>query len=119
MTTTEHSLNFTSSEVSNYDLVIHLHRSREFSTRAFGPGFRWKGIIDHIRKELTEIEEDPSDISEWIDVVILGLDGASRAGYTPEQIAAALLNKQIKNEARIWPDWRTMPQDKAIEHVRS
>jgi hypothetical protein len=99
-----------------FDLVAHLHRQRAFSERTFGPGARTAGVIDHIRKELTEIEAAPNDLSEWIDVVLLALDGAWRAGFTPEQIAAGIAAKQARNETRTWPDWRTAPADKAIEH---
>lgn len=102
-----------------FDFEAHLRRQREWSMRTFGPGNRTSGVVDHIRKELNEIERDPADVSEWIDVVILGLDGAWRAGFTPEQIIAALVAKQAKNEARNWPDWRTAPLDKAIEHDRT
>jgi hypothetical protein len=100
------------------DLVQHLNRQRDFSERTFGPGQRTAGVVDHIRKELREIEANPDDLSEWIDVIILGFDGAWRAGYTPTEIVAALEAKQAKNEGRQWPDWRTAPHDKAIEHVR-
>ncbi len=102
-----------------FDFQAHLQRQRDWSERTFGPGDRAKGVVDHIRKELNEIEADPGDLKEWIDVVILGLDGAWRSGATPEQIIAALVAKQSKNEARQWPDWRTAPADRAIEHVRS
>lgn len=102
-----------------FDLVAHLRRQRAFSERTFGPGSRTKGVLDHLRKELNEIEADPADISEWIDVVLLALDGAWRHGFTPEQIADALAAKQAKNEARTWPDWRTSDPTKAIEHVRA
>ena len=100
------------------NLIEHLHRQREWSRRTFGPGERTAGILDHIRKELTEIEAKPRDLEEWIDVVILAFDGAWRVGYEPEEIAAALEAKQAKNEARRWPDWRTQPLDRAIEHER-
>ena len=100
------------------ELIEHLTRQREFSERTFGPGARTAGVIDHIRKELREIEDKPQDLSEWIDVVILALDGAWRAGYSPEEIVTALIAKQNKNETRQWPDWRTTSTDKAIEHVR-
>lgn len=103
----------------DFNLLAHLQRQREFSELAFGPGARSAGIVDHIRKELLEIEAAPTDISEWIDVVILAMDGAWRAGATPAQIIAALQTKQAKNESRTWPDWRTVPADKAIEHDRS
>ena len=74
--------------------------------------------MDHIRKELLEIEADPGDLMEWIDVAILALDGAWRSGATPEQIIMALVGKQIKNEGRTWPDWKTMSPDAAICHVK-
>jgi hypothetical protein len=76
-------------------------------------------VVDHIRKELLEIEADPTDLKEWIDVIILAFDGALRAGYEPAEIAAAWLLKQNENEKRDWPDWRTADPDKAIEHVRN
>ena len=101
-----------------FDLIAHLHRQCAFSLRTFGPGERTQGLIDHIQKELDEIADDPTDLSEWIDVVILALDGAWRIGATSEQIVAALLEKQAKNEARQWPDWRTAAPGKAIEHVK-
>lgn len=100
------------------ELIEHLQRQKDFSDRTFGPGPRTKGLIDHILKELCEIQEHPDDLSEWIDVVILAFDGAWRAGYSPEQITAALANKQIINEERRWPDWRDIPDGKAIEHLR-
>ena len=102
-----------------FDLLAHLQRQREWSGQTFGPGARTAGVIDHIRKELREIEADPADISEWIDVTILALDGAWRAGYQPQDIIDALVAKQTKNEGRVWPDWRTAPVDQAIEHERA
>ncbi|WP_255322074.1 dATP/dGTP pyrophosphohydrolase domain-containing protein [Pseudomonas aeruginosa] len=104
---------------TGFSFEQHLHRQREFSERTFGPGSRAAGVVDHIRKELREIEEAPGDLAEWIDVVILALDGAWRTGATPAQIIEALVAKQTKNEARSWPDWRSAPADKAIEHNRA
>lgn len=102
-----------------YDLLRHLRRQREFSERAFGPGYRWRGVVDHIRKELLEIEADPGDVMEWIDVATLAFDGALRSGASPKVIASKLLEKLVKNEGREWPDWRTADPNKAIEHVRA
>lgn len=102
-----------------FDFHAHLVRQRTFSEKTFGPGPRTAGVLDHIRKELIEIEAAPADLSEWIDVVILALDGAWRAGHSPDQIIGALVVKQDRNEARVWPDWRTAPTDRAIEHDRS
>lgn len=108
-----------SAEGPSFDMLAHLQRQRDFSERTFGPGPRVSGLLDHIRKELLEIEADPGDLAEWIDVAILALDGAWRTGASPQQIIDALVAKQVKNEGRTWPDWRTAPADKAIEHDRS
>lgn len=103
----------------HFDLIAHLGRQFTFNLKTFGPLNRTVGIVEHIRKELDEILADPSDISEWIDVIILAMDGCRVNGYQPEQVARALMEKQLKNEARTWPDWRTAGTDKAIEHDRS
>lgn len=102
-----------------FDLITHLRRQIKFSEETFGPGPRAEGIIDHIRKELKEIKKEPTDLEEWIDVVLLAFDGAWREGHTSENIAACLEYKQTKNERREWPDWRTAKSGKAIEHIRS
>jgi hypothetical protein len=101
------------------DLVTYLERQSEFSLQAFGPGPRTAGVLAHIRKELGEIEREPADLFEWIDVATLAFDGALRAGWTPEQVAGALAAKLERNRARKWPDWRTKSQDEPIEHVRA
>jgi len=107
-----------SAPLYSFDLIKHLERQRQFSFETFGPGARTKGVIDHIRKELIEIEARPHDLREWADLILLALDGAWRAGATPEGVAAAIRDKQAINEARTWPDWRACDPDKAIEHKR-
>jgi hypothetical protein len=106
-------------DAARFDFAAHLQRQRDWSGATFGPGPRAIGVVDHIRKELREIEADPGDLKEWIDVVILALDGAWRSGASPADIIAALVAKQTKNEGRTWPDWRTADPNKAIEHDRS
>lgn len=98
--------------------AAHLAHQRDWSLATFGPGPRTLGVIDHIRKELDEIAADPTDLTEWVDVIILAFDGAWRAGWEPQQIIDAIKAKQARNEARTWPDWRTSSPDQAIEHDR-
>lgn len=112
------------------DLRQHLLRQMAWSHATFGPTERRAGVIDHIRKELKEIEASDGDTAEWVDVVILALDGLTRSiafahgeRQNPQKVVERacelILHKQAVNEARVWPDWRTMPADKAIEHDRS
>lgn len=97
----------------------HLERQRDFSLRTFGPGVRTAGVLDHIRKELVEVEVDPTDASEWADIIILAFDGAMRNGIAPQSIIDAIKKKQTINENRVWPDWRTADPNAAIEHDRT
>lgn len=100
------------------DLVKHLERQHEWSQRTFGPGDRTKALCEHIRRELNEIEQDTESLIEWIDVVILAFEGALRIGWSPEVVAECLNKKQLKNERRKWPDWRSADPGKPIEHMR-
>lgn len=103
---------------NNFDFASHLYRQRAWSIETFGPHDRHLGVLDHIKKEIKEVEANPKDLSEHIDIVILGLDLALNQGYSPQEIIDALVAKQTKNEKRKWPDWRTAEPGKAIEHVR-
>jgi hypothetical protein len=97
-------------------LIDYLEKQIGWSRATFGPSFRWKGILKHIRKELREIKAEPASLEEWIDVVILALDGAWRAGNSPAAIVDMLCRKQARNFARRWPP--PGPDDKATEHIR-
>jgi hypothetical protein len=103
--------------IESFELVTHLCEQRNFSLETFGPGEKTAAVLAHIRKELDEIEANPSDLVEWIDVVLLAFDGALRHGGTPESVARALGEKFARNKRRQWPDWRTQPADQPIEHV--
>lgn len=98
--------------------VAFLTRQRDWSERTFGPGTHLKGLLAHIREELAEIEAAPGDLSEWIDVVVLALDGAWRCGHQPQDIIDEMHANRRRNEARTWPDWRTFGPDDSINHVR-
>lgn len=111
------------------DLKQHLIRQMVFSRATFGPGERTDGVLDHIAKEIEEVRKAHGESSEWVDLVILSLDGLTRRLWaasdyrkTADEIAdeacRIIQGKQAKNERRNWPDWRTADPGKAIEHVR-
>lgn len=101
-----------------FDFVAHLKDQTAFSLETFGPGDRFKGVMAHIRKELAEIEAEPSDAEEWADAFLLLCDGVMRQGIAPEVFVAAIVGKLAKNKLRTWPDWRMSDPDGHIEHVR-
>ena len=99
-----------------FHFATYVAVQRAWAFRTFGSGRRTAGLIKHIQKELVEIEESPSSLEEWIDVMILALDGACRLGASPEDIEDMLVYKQEKNLRRRWPVMSA--QDTPIEHLR-
>lgn len=95
----------------------YLARQIDFSRRTFGEGRRTLGVTAHIGKELDEIRANPDDLSEWIDVMILAMDGYWRHGGTPDTLMRDLQAKQDKNLARKWP--KPTSEDVPVEHDRS
>lgn len=87
-----------------------------WSKSTFGIGKRTKGITNHIRKELNEIELNPDDLNEWIDVIILATDGAWRIGYTPAEIELAFELKLAEIKKRTYPF--PISEDEPSEHLR-
>ena len=112
------------------DLKQHLIRQMVFSKATFGDGERREGVLDHITKEIEEVRKADGDSAEWVDIVILSLDGLTRRLWSvgnyknsADEIADTAIKmivaKQGRNERRDWPDWRTAEPNKAIEHIRS
>lgn len=95
-----------------------IERQREWSTRSFGPDRRTEGILRHIAKECDEVRAEPESLEEWVDIAILALDGAWRAGHEPQAVIDRLVAKQEENFTRSYPDWRTLTEDDPIEHIR-
>lgn len=90
-------------DVTNWSFGVH------------GPGQNTMRILNHMRKELDEVQDNPQDIYEWADVIILALNGAARQGFSPDDIVEALYAKLVKNKSRKWPDYRTHPEDQPLE----
>jgi hypothetical protein len=94
----------------------YLVRQREFSERTFGGGRRTIGVTQHIAKELLEIREKPDDLTEWIDVIILAMDGYWRHGGQPKDLLRLIEDKLARNIARKWPT--PTSEDEPVEHDR-
>lgn len=99
------------------NLVNYIYRHRRWSADTFGLDIPSpESVTGHIRKELDEIIADPSDLMEWVDVMILAIDGAWRfAGASPQEIADKLAEKQLVNAAR---KWSAPEPGQPTEHIR-
>lgn len=100
-----------------YGFRRYLQDKAKWSRQTFGTGKQTHRMIDHIRKELLEIEADPTSVEEWIDVVAIALDGACRLA-TADEVISILRHKFEVCQQRQFPDWRTSDPNKAIEHIR-
>ncbi len=100
-----------------FDLARFLEAQKSWSEKTFGPGDRTFGICEHIREELNEVESSGGALIEWIDVVILALDGAWRSGHAPADIIEGLAFKFAANRKRRWPDWRKFTNGEPIKHL--
>ena len=113
-------------------MLERIFRQIIWSRATFGPGRRTEGILLHMEKEIAEVRDSRGDTREWVDLVILALDGLWRSimyaqgtthppqpGSVAESARQYLNSKQAKNEARIWPAWQSRTQDEPIEHERS
>lgn len=105
----------------------YLRAQTLWSQQTFGPGARTKGVLDHLKAEIHEIESSDGDPGEWRDASMIALDGLIRSlmarGLTDadaiETAIGMMAAKLEVNRQRKWPDWRTAAPDKAIEHDRS
>jgi len=99
----------------------YVHRHFNWSLAAFGAKQNTESICSHIEKEVEEIRKNPEDLEEWIDIIILGLDGALRCQgmgkVVADDLVDALEAKLQKNIQRKWiiPTDPTQP----IEHDRT
>ena len=96
------------------DLTAYLERQKKWSERTFGIGKRTIGVTKHIEAEIEEIRQEPSNSKEWIDIIILAVDGYWRSGG--DNLELDLLNKQQKNFMREWP--KPESEDVPSMHVR-
>ena len=102
-----------------FDFAAFADAKAKWAAATFGPQ-SFKGLRKHLEKELDELEADPGDLVEWIDLILLALDGAMRVGAkaTGADVVNALIEKMAANRVRTWPDWRTLSPDDPREHVR-
>lgn len=73
------------------------------------------GPLKHLEKEAVEAQENPEDEFEYADCLLLVLDAARRAGFSPLSLVKTARDKMVINKQRSWP---TPKDDSPVEHVR-
>lgn len=83
-------------------------------------------VIESIRWDLNLLAGGKNDLNLWVRLNLIATLGLVYA-LTDEGIDVTratdmgftmIMQKQEKNERRVWPDWRTASADAAIEHVK-
>jgi hypothetical protein len=110
------------------DFKHYLIRKIQWSIKTFGQGKRTNGVLQHISREIEEVKGSNGSAKEWVDLVILSLDGLCRELVYNKpgmsEVAASnaaitlLMEKQLENEAREWPPVDEANQDVAIAHLK-
>lgn len=98
----------------------------QWSNRTFGDEAERSelGPIRHLKKEVREAEQAFLDNGrrsaqvkeEVVDLFLLVLDAARRAGFSPHTLIVAAFAKLLKCKGRVY---RKVPEGQASEHDRS
>lgn len=81
----------------------------------FGKDRHPKHILQHLKKEIEELLQEPSNLDEYADVGILWLNAAAKAGYKVDDLYYAMIGKMMVNKSR---KWGKMDENGVVEHVR-
>ena len=73
------------------------------------------GPLEHLKKEIEEVKQNPADITEWADMFLLYLDGLRRAGIGFPMLLEVARRKHEHNKTR---KWNKAENGKPSEHVR-
>lgn len=75
-----------------------------------------RGPLEHLKKEIKEVESNPGDVTEWADMFLLYLDGLRRAGIGFPMLVEVAKRKLKYNQAR---QWNKAENGKVSEHVKT
>lgn len=72
--------------------------------------------LAHLQREVVELREDPHDLTEWADCLILLMDAATHVGFDMQDLAKAVDAKMLINRQRKWgpPD-----EDGVCSHIEA
>jgi len=107
--------------ISFYEKLVALWKGQSaWSAQTFGrASVRGPvGPLKHLAREAMEAAENPADIAEYADCVLLMIDAVRRSGFTAEQVVDAAAEKLQANKLRTWPAPTDMAANEPVEHVR-
>lgn len=96
-------------------LGVLIKEHEKFSDETFGKDRNPIGPLKHLKKEIDEIIENPDDIVEYADFLLLFIDAIRLNGYTFSKVINAAFEKLEVNKTRDWPP---LNKEGYSEHVK-
>lgn len=84
-----------------------------WSDRQFGKFDRRPSCLRHLQREIQEIIDEPDDVEEYADALILLIDSARMAGIVADDLLDAAFSKLEVNKKR---KWKPADEEGVFEH---
>lgn len=108
-------------EIGSTTLYHYIRQHKEWSKQAFGEYNYLEGLLKHIEKKVNEVRVEAAAgnrsavLEELVDIIILTIDTAWREDFLPDEIVAALLDKQNISRLKTYP--KITSPDEPNEHI--
>jgi hypothetical protein len=73
---------------------------RDISLRIHGRQRPEHAAVHELQSRLRTVQEDPSSLYGWVDIILAGIEGGVRSGATAYALAQALINRQNELAAK-------------------
>jgi len=100
--------------MSNLDFTQFQKTHGEWSDKTFGIR-EPKAPLHHLKKEVQEVIEQPYDITEYADCLLLLMDSARIAGFNMDDLYFVAMKKFHINQSR---EWGKPDENGVVEHIR-
>jgi len=101
--------------MSNLDFTLFQKIHGIWSDQTFGKNRNPIAPLHHLKKEVQEVIEQPNDIKEYADCLLLLMDSARLSGFNMDDLYFAAKAKFKENKLRKW----SKPDENGVcEHIR-
>ena len=98
-----------------WDFFKVMENWAKWSDSVWGENRPPNGTVNHLVEEAAELAENPTDIMEYVDVIMLAVDGLRQAGFDFAEFTDAAIKKLAINKAR---EWGPVDENGVSRHVK-
>ncbi|HET6346365.1 MAG TPA: dATP/dGTP pyrophosphohydrolase domain-containing protein [Myxococcota bacterium] len=81
----------------------YVKAQRDISLRIYGHQRSDHAAVHELQSRLRTVQEDPTSLYGWVDIILAGLEGGLRSGASAYALAQALINRQNELAAKRVP----------------